>query len=90
MGGYHLLSQRMHARQAQKLILSGQKYKAEKLSELGLVDHLAEKNEGREAVYDYVQQHSKYRNGHLAVQKVRNKVHAISYEELMEVCNIWV
>ena len=90
MGGYHLLSQRMHPGQVEKMILDGRKYKSEDLYEMGVVDILAEKNEGKEAVYAYIQKHEKYRNGYLAMRNVRNKVHPISYEELMEVCTYWV
>ena len=90
MGGYHLLSQRLHPGQVEKMMLNGQKYKTEDLYEMGAIDILAEKNEGKEAVYTFVEKHEKYRNGYLAMQNVRNKVHPISYEELMEVCSYWV
>ncbi len=90
MGGYHLLSQRLHPGQAEKMILNGKKYKSEELYELGLVDVIAEKNEGKEAVYSYIEKHEKYRNGYSAIRNIRQKVHPISYEELMDVCNYWV
>ncbi len=90
MGGYHLLSQRLHPGQVEKMMLNGLKYKAENLYDMGVIDVLAEKNEGKDAVYSYVEKHEKYRNGYLAMQNVRQKVHPISYEELMDVCAYWV
>ncbi len=90
MGGYHLLSQRMHPGQAEKMMLDGKKYKGSELHAMGAIDVLAEKNEGKQAVYEYVERQSKYRNGYLAMQNVRNKVHPISYEDLMGVCSYWV
>lgn len=90
MGGYHLLSQRLHPGQVEKMMLNGKKYKSEELHDMGVVDVLAEKNEGKEAVYEYIEKHSKYRNGNLALQRVRNMVHPISYEAMMEVCAYWV
>ncbi|MFT7460861.1 MAG: DSF synthase [Planctomycetota bacterium] len=90
MGGYHLLSQRLHPGQVEKMMLNGRKYTSEELYKMGAIDVLAEKNEGKEAVYNYVEKHEKYRNGYLAMQNVRNKVHPISYEELMDVCSYWV
>ncbi len=90
MGGYHLLSQRLHPGQAEKMMLSGKKYKSEDLHDMGVVDILAEKSEGKKAVYEYIEKHGKYRNGHLAIQRVRSKVHPISYDDLMEVCEFWV
>jgi DSF synthase len=90
MGGYHLLCQCLHPGQVEKMMLSGKKNKSEDLYELGVIDVLAEKNEGKKAVYDYIEKHEKYRNGYLAMRNVRNKVHLVSYEDLMEICSYWV
>ena len=90
MGGYHLLSQRLHPGKVEEMMLNGKKYKSEELYDMGVVDILAEKSDGKKAVYDYIERHSKYRNGNLALQRVRNMVHPISYEAMMEVCAYWV
>jgi DSF synthase len=90
MGGYHLLSQRIPVKQVEKMMLSGIKYPVEQLYEMGVVDRLVEVGEGREAVYEYVREASKYRNAYTAIKNVREKVHSISHEELMDVCKYWV
>lgn len=90
MGGYHLLSQRIPVKQVDKLMLSGAKYPAEKLYEMGIIDRLVEKDAGRAAVYAYVTESNKYRNGYLAMKNVREKVHSITHEALMDVCSYWV
>jgi len=90
MGGYHLLSKRLPPNQVEKMMLSGQKYGTEELYEMGVVDRLAESGRGKEAVYAFIEESNKYRNGYLAMQKVHQKVHPISYEELMDVCSYWV
>lgn len=90
MGGYHLLSQKLHPGQVEKMMLNGEKYKSEELYEMGVIDVLAEKSEGKEAVYEYIERQNKYQNGYLAMQNVRQKVHPVSYEDLIEVCNYWV
>lgn len=90
MGGYHLLSQRMHPGQVERMMLNGHKYDTEELYNMGVVDRLSESGRGAESVYAYIDEFGKYRNGYLAMQNVRQKVHPISYEELMEVCSYWV
>lgn len=90
MGGYHLLCQRLPALQVERMMLSGRKYGAAELDRMGVIDRLVPSGGGEAAVYDFVEQNSKQRNGWLAMQHVRQKVHPISYEELMEVCAYWV
>ena len=90
MGGYHLLSQRLPAKQVEKMMLSGTKYPTEKLHEMGVVDTLADVGEGRDAVYAYVKEASKYRNSYMAMKNIREKVHPVSHEALMDVCKYWV
>ncbi len=90
MGGYHLLSQRLPAYQVDRMMLNGRKYETNELYDMGVVDILAKKGEGKAAVYKYVKESSRYRNGFRAMQEIHRKVHPISYEEMMEVCAYWV
>jgi DSF synthase len=90
MGGYHLLSQRLPIKQVEKMMLNGVKYPIEELHEMGVVDTLVEKGEGREAVYSYIKESSKYRNSYMAMKNVREKTHPVTHEELMDVCKHWV
>lgn len=90
MGGYHLLCQRMPPVQVEKMMLSGRKYGAPELERMGVVDVLAEPGEGNRALYDFIEQNQRHRNGYLALQHVKRKTHPVSWEELMDVCNYWV
>lgn len=90
MGGYHLLCQRLPAAQAEKLMLSGRKYPAPELARMGVIDQSVPRGRGDQAVYAFVEENRKHRNGYLALQHVRRKVNSISYEDLMEVCSYWV
>jgi DSF synthase len=90
MGGYHLLSQRLPASQVDRMMLNGRIYNTEELYDMGVIDVLSEHGEGREAVYSYIEKNSRYRNGYLAMQKVHQKVHPVSYEDMMDVCAYWV
>lgn len=90
MGGYHLLSQRIPVKQVEKLMLSGIKYPVTQLNEMGIIDKLVDEGAGRSAVYEYIKESNKHRNCHIALKNVRERVHPISHQELMEVCKYWV
>jgi len=90
MGAYNLLSQRLNPAQAERMILSGRRYTAEELYDLGVVDILVEEGEGREAVRDYIRSSRRHHNARVALRKVRQRMHPVSYDELMQVCDIWV
>lgn len=90
MGGYHLLCQRLPAMQVEKMMLSGRRYGAPELAEMGVVDRLVARGGGEHAVYDFIHENRKHRNGYLAMQQVRQKVNPITYEALMDVCSYWV
>lgn len=90
MGAYQLLVRRVPQAQVERMILSGKLYEAEELFDMGIVDVLAEPGAGEEAVYEYVRRHQSHRNTQLAVQKVRQLAHPLSYHELMRVCHLWV
>lgn len=90
MGGYHLLCQRLPQKKAEEIMLNGNKYPAEEMLEMGVVDQVERTGGGRDAVYSYIRNCTRYRNGYLAIKGVREKVNSISHEELMEVSKYWV
>jgi len=90
MGAYSLLARRLDAARAERLILSGRLYGAEELHELGVVDVLAEDGQGEQAVRSYIRRHAKARNGHLAVQRARQRCRPVTHRELMDIARIWV
>ncbi|MEA3276042.1 MAG: crotonase/enoyl-CoA hydratase family protein [Pseudomonadota bacterium] len=90
MGAYSFLARRLSPGQAKRIITSGKVYAAEELYELGLIDVLAPDGEGRRAVLDYVKQQNYRIAGHHGFQQAIDRVHPISYEELLDITNIWV
>ncbi|NIQ15937.1 MAG: enoyl-CoA hydratase [Candidatus Dadabacteria bacterium] len=90
MGGYHMLSQRLPVKDVEKMMQSGVIYSSEKLYDMGVVDRIAERDEGKEAVYSYIKQASKYCNSFTALKNVREKLHPVTQEELLEVSKYWV
>ena len=90
MGAYSLLARKLDPARAERLILSGRMYSAEELYEMGVVDVLAENDQGEEAVYAYMRKHNRAHNGYDAIHKVRQIYDPISYDELMRIVTIWV
>lgn len=90
MGAFTLLSRRITPANAQKLILSGQLYSAEKLYELGVIDILAEDGDGEMAVYQYVRKENKSYNSINAMRQVQDFTNPITLQELLTITDIWV
>ena len=89
-GAYSLVSRKIGVARAEKMILSGNLYRAEELHEFGLVDVLAGDGEGEEAVYDYVKKQSRRSNGVMALHKARQRFNPVTYQEMMDITTIWV
>ncbi len=90
MGAYSLLSRKIDFRRAEELITAGRLFSAEELHELGVVDVLAEPGEGVQAVHNYIRRHRRASNGLQAIRRVREYLNPLTYEELMDVAEIWV
>jgi DSF synthase len=90
MGAYSLLARRMDVARAERMILSGAVYGAAECQAMGLVDVLAEDGDGEQAVVDYIAQHARRRNAYQSVFAVRQRFRPITYDELMDIAEIWV
>lgn len=90
MGAYSLLSRRLGAVQAERMILSGEVFSAEDLHALGLVQVLAEPGQGEAAVRDYIARSSRRFNAHAAVFRAGRRVAPLTYDELRDITETWV
>jgi DSF synthase len=90
MGACSFLSRKLDAVRAEKIILSGRTYLAEEFHEMGIVDVLAEKGEGRQAARDFMSDNMRRQPLLFAINRVRGRVSPITLEELREVTDIWV
>lgn len=89
VGAHALLTRRLNAAAAERLMLSGKTFSAEEMHELGLVHVLAEPGEGEEAVRNYIRHNSKRQNGQLGVYRASREVNPITLEELRRVVRVW-
>lgn len=90
MGAYSFLSRRIDPIRVERLLHSGVQRTARELWEMGVVDVLATDGEGIHAANEFMRQHSRTRNGHLAIQQVRQRVNPIAYQELLDIVELWV
>jgi DSF synthase len=90
MGAYSFVSRKLNSRMAKEIILSGKLYQSEEFYEMGLIDVLVEKGEGERAVYEYIRKENRSRNGITALRAAARCVEHVSYEELIDIVNIWV
>ena len=90
MGGYHLLKRRLNPSKAEEMLLNGRVYSAEEMHEMGIIDVLAEVGEGKQALYEKIAECEKHRKGRMAMQKVMARTEPVDYDELLDVCQIWV
>ncbi len=89
MGAYSILKRRIGHAEAMRMIMSGDRYSATELSDMGLIDGLFAKGEGEQAVYEFIRRHSRHHNTALAMQKVRGIVEPITRRELDDVVDVW-
>lgn len=90
MGAYSLLCRRLDGVKAKQMILSGRLYSAEEMHELGIVDVLADPGEGKAVAHRYIEENQRRHKMLLALSEVRRRCQPISYEELIDVTDLWV
>jgi DSF synthase len=90
MGAYSFLDRKIGQKGAEALITSGKIYTAEDMQALGVVDAVAEDGQGEAEVAALIRKRSRSRNGLAALAATRRRVHSISFDELLDVVQIWV
>jgi DSF synthase len=90
MGAYSFLDRKIGQQAAEALLTSGKIYSAEEMQALGVVDLVAEDGEGEAQVNELIRRRGRSRNGLAALAATRRRVHGISFDELLDVVQIWV
>jgi len=90
MGAYNLLTRRIGSSLAERMILSGKTYNASELYDMGVIDILADDGEGEIATANYMRSHNQSHNTIRSMKKIRQIVHPITQEELLDIVDIWV
>ncbi len=90
MGAFSLLRRRTSAMRAQRMVLNGQRYKAEELYELGIVDMLVPRGAGLVAAHKLVQDHRRAALAYQAVNRVYQRYESVPIMELQDITTEWV
>ena len=90
MGAYSFLDRKIGQKGAEEVIGSGKVYSAEEMKALGVVDVVAEDGQGEAELAGFIKRRARSRNGLQALAATRRRVHSITFEELLDVVQIWV
>jgi DSF synthase len=90
MGAYSFLDRKIGQKGAEEVIGSGKVYSAEEMHALGVVDVVAENGQGEAELAAFIKRRARSRNGMQALAATRRRVHSITFEELLDVVQIWV
>lgn len=90
MGAFSLLSRKLDAARAQRMMLGGRIYSAEELHQMGLVEVLAEDGQGEEVLRDYLLRNARRQKAHYSVFEMQRRIYPLSFEELHDVTDMWV
>jgi DSF synthase len=90
MGAYSFLARRIGMRKTEEMMLSGNTYRAEELANMGIVDIVAPRGEGENAVRELIRKKNRHLNGMRSIYECRNHLWPITFEELREIALMWV
>lgn len=90
MGAYSFLARRIDPVRVEKMILSGRIYTAEELHEMCLIDVVAKTGFGEMEVENFIKKLDKSRNTRAAILKMRNMINPVSFEEMLNIGEVWV
>lgn len=90
MGAYSFLSRRLSPALVERMIMSGRMYRAEELHDMGVIDHLAEPGEGRDALRRFIRNDHRSATTRRALLKMRERVRPITKQELLDIADLWV
>lgn len=90
MGAYSFLSRRVSAQLAERIILDGRVYSAEEMHAMGIVDELVPRGQGEARVAELVRQQQRSPTSHLAMNAVRKLSQPVTYQELIDITQVWV
>jgi len=90
MGAYSFLARRLDPARVERMILNGRIYSAEELFDMGLIDTISEDGHGVQDVEKFIKKLEKSKNTRKAILKIRNRIHPVTFEEMLDIGEIWV
>jgi DSF synthase len=88
-GGMGLLTQRIGARAAERMLGDARMYKAQTLKEMGVIDEVCPTGEGEVAVEKFIASHARQRPARLMLQRSRQRLAQLCRDEMHRVVDEW-
>ncbi|MGX7895107.1 crotonase/enoyl-CoA hydratase family protein [Tsuneonella sp. HG222] len=89
MGAHAILSRKLGAAMASRIILSNETYTAEQMYDLGIVHQLAERGEGRKACEDFIKRSERRHLGLVNSRRAMSRSAGIELRELKDIVELW-
>jgi len=89
MGAYSFLDRRVGRKVTEELLSTGKTYTADDMLKLGVIDYVADTGGGDAAVAALMQRRSRSRNGMVGISTVRRRVNPVTFQELLDVVDLW-
>jgi DSF synthase len=89
MGAHSLLARKVGLAKAEAMMLSNRLYSAEEMQALGLVNIVAPKGRGEEAVREYIARNRRKHAGHHGIYEASSRVNPITLDELNSIVEVW-
>ncbi len=89
-GGMSLLARRVGVYQAERMMINGKIYSAAELMDMGIIDEICPTGHGIAAVEKFIATHAKRRLTRLSLQRGRQRLAPLNYDELRTVVDEWV
>jgi DSF synthase len=90
MGAYSFLARRLDPARVERMILNGRIYSAEELFDMGIIDTISEDGHGVQEIEVFIKKLEKSKNTRKAILKIRNRIHPVTFEEMLDIGEIWV
>ena len=90
MGAYSFLARRLDPARVERMILNGRIYSAEELYDMGLIDVVYKDGNGLQEVNQFIKKLEKSKNTRTAILKIRNRINPVTFEEMLDIGEIWV
>ena len=90
MGAYSFLARRLDPARVERMILNGRIYSAEELYDMGLIDVVSEDGCGLQEVDQFIRKLEKSKNTRKAILQIRNRINPVTFEEMLDVGELWV
>lgn len=90
MGALSFLSRKIGMRAAEKMVKSGKVYSGEELYDMGVVDVLADDEQGEQVLYSWIKKNHRSLNSLQAINSAKQRINPLTVKELYEITEIWV